>query len=1157
MNAVTSPTVARNMETAQSAPLHSIVLTNAGGFEAHHGESFICIRGVDALDPFLISLVSNGDYWAFVGSNSPFTAGRSDPDQALFPYQTVDKILQTPDSQGVLSLFHIAGIGGSVLWEPWQTRQPGHNLERNLYKNDCGTAIVFEEINHDLGLRFSWKLTTSEQYGLVRQCRLENSSSTPISIRYLDGWHRLIPPGVTQETYSRYSYLAAAYMRHELDQTLGIFTLYSGVTDRAEPSESLKAACAWSLGLNHSAIFLSTRQIAIFRENGDVTEEREIKGEMGAYLCTGTLELQPLAVSEWTTVAATGLDHQALVNLKTQLASPERLANAVLDDARHNTLALKRRIAGGDGIQATADHVASIHHFANVLFNSMRGGIFQDSYRFPASDFSDFLRARNSNVHKRHEEWLTQLPPTLDLQTLQAKANACGDPQLHRLAREYLPLTFSRRHGDPSRPWNRFSIHIKDENGTPVYSYQGNWRDIFQNWESLAQSYPEFLDGMIAAFLNASTADGYNPYRITRNGIDWEVFDPKDPWSNIGYWGDHQIVYLLRLLESKERVQPGALQAGLNESIYSYAQVPYAIGSLNCLLADPHHSIMFNGALHEQLMARAEKIGNDGKLQTVENGEVRLVTLAEKLLVPVLVKLSNFVPGGGVWLNTQRPEWNDANNALAGWGLSVVTVGYLRRYLTFLRSVFPTGPEEKVCLSANVAELLSRITSILKCQECQDNRKRYLTLLALGNAGAAHRQSVYTGDRSESTLVPAHMVHEMITNALETLDTTLRENRRADGMYHSYHTLGLGELSASVNHLQLMLEGQVAILSSGLLSSAETISLLEALRKSALFRADQYSYLLYPDMEVPPFLSRNTCPQDWMRQTPELARKSANGDRSVVVIDSNGAAHFQAALTNTSDLSALLDRLSLQPEWSQIVEHERAAILNLWESVFHHKKFTGRSGGMFAFEGLGSIYWHMVAKLLVAVQESYFRALQANEGPATISALADAYYDVRAGLGFTKTAKVYGAFPTDPYSHTPRHHGAQQPGMTGQVKEEILTRMGELGVSVAGGRLRLAPSLLRQSEFNREPHPFHYFDLQGKESVWQLHAHSLAFTYCQTPICYQLGTEPFLIVERIGKSPETIPGNTLSSSDSRSIFKRDGFVQKIIVSIPQNHLYSK
>jgi hypothetical protein len=58
--------------------------------------------------------------------------------------------------------------------------------------------------------------------------------------------------------------------------------------------------------------------------------------------------------------------------------------------------------------------------------------------------------------------------------------------------------------------------------------------------------------------------------------------------------------------------------------------------------------------------------------------------------------------------------------------------------------------------------------------------------------------------------------------------------------------------------------------------------------------------------------------------------------------------------------------------------------------------------------------------------------------------LASQYRHVRAGLGFTRSAAAFGAFPTDPYSHTPAHAGRQQPGMTGQVKEEILTRFGEL-----------------------------------------------------------------------------------------------------------------
>ena len=77
----------------------------------------------------------------------------------------------------------------------------------------------------------------------------------------------------------------------------------------------------------------------------------------------------------------------------------------------------------------------------------------------------------------------------------------------------------------------------------------------------------------------------------------------------------------------------------------------------------------------------------------------------------------------------------------------------------------------------------------------------------------------------------------------------------------------------------------------------------------------------------------------------------------------------------------------------------------------------------------------MISKLLLAVQE---KILQKND-PSIQQELHACYEDIRLGLGFTKTAQQYGAFPTDPYSHTPRHAGAQQPGMTGQVKEEILT----------------------------------------------------------------------------------------------------------------------
>ena len=138
-------------------------------------------------------------------------------------------------------------------------------------------------------------------------------------------------------------------------------------------------------------------------------------------------------------------------------------------------------------------------------------------------------------------------------------------------------------------------------------------------------------------------------------------------------------------------------------------------------------------------------------------------------------------------------------------------------------------------------------------------------------------------------------------------------------------------------------------------------------------------------------------------------------------------------------------------EFEQLADAHGPATLDLYEQVFNHHAFTGRSSTMFAYEGIGSVYWHMVAKLLVAVQEVILEGPAATDA-ASLRELVRLYDRVRDGLGFNRSAAQYGAFPTDPYSHTPAHAGAQQPGMTGQVKEELLTRWAELGRSSARAR---------------------------------------------------------------------------------------------------------
>ena len=159
----------------------------------------------------------------------------------------------------------------------------------------------------------------------------------------------------------------------------------------------------------------------------------------------------------------------------------------------------------------------------------MRGGTFLTNYIIDIKDFKQFVFNTNRKFYKLNEKALNRLSKTKSVQNLLKTKDLHADSDFVRICFENIPLTFSRRHGDPSRPWNQFSIDNKNADGSHKLDFQGNWRDIFQNWEALSLAFPDYIGSFITKFLNASTADGYNPYRITRNGIDWECPDPDDP----------------------------------------------------------------------------------------------------------------------------------------------------------------------------------------------------------------------------------------------------------------------------------------------------------------------------------------------------------------------------------------------------------------------------------------------------------------------------------------------------------------------------------------------------------------------------------------------------------------------------------------------------
>ena len=1004
-----------------------------GQFITINGERFYEIANYDAMQPFFISLASDTDLWMYLASTGGLTAGRRSPQEALFPYYTDDKITESFEFTGPRTIIKVKGerlkVKGELLWRPFSEKQQDVcDITRKIAKSTVGNTIVFCEENHTLGLRFSYLWAPAGKHGWVRRATLENLGAEAVEIDLKDSLLNVLPAGVERKTQNEFSTLVDGYKKTELIEVesqesrgasehsdkcgLGLFRMEAILVDRAEPSESLRCNAIYCLGLPHA--------------NYDETPS---KGVRGAFVAKASIQLSAFSSQTWYNVLDVSQDAVDVHNLMHFIAQPDAIEQ-IEAAMQQSTDTLKRIVAQNDGVQQTGDEANDARHFANVLFNTMRGGYY-----------------------------LTYPPKSES---------------------EDLPLTFGRRHGDPSRPWNQFNIRVQDEQGQPVVAYEGNWRDIFQNWEALSYSYPLFINHIIAKFLNATTADGYNPYRISNHGIDYEVIEPENPWSNIGYWGDHQIIYLLKLLELSYKHDPAKLRGLLNARQFAFANVPYRLKSYAEIVADPKNSIRFDDEEHKRIQSLIPTMGADAKLVLDANGHVQHTTMADKLFTTLLAKLSNFIPEAGIWMNTLRPEWNDANNALVGNGASMVTLCYMRRFVAFLQTLIETD----VAVRPETLTLLRAIRHAYT----NGNRKQFTDIV--GTAGEVYRTKVYAGVSGETVNLELEELQEFLTATLRKIDASIRANKRADGLYEAYNLIRFVNNDIEISHLYQMLEGQVAVLSSGLLSGEEAADLLDAMRESDLYRKDQRSFMLYPNRTRKTFLELNNLPEE--AKNLSVVQKYIG---TILKQDCDGGIHFDAKYRNANELP---DELK-----------------DLYEQVFNHHAFTGRSGTFYKYEGLGCIYWHMVSKLLLAVGETIQQAV--SHQPSAVSRLRDHYNAIREGIGSHKQPAEYGAFPFDPYSHTPSMAGVQQPGMTGQVKEDIISRWFELGISVCDGQIMFAPTMLTDADFvNGELH----------------------FTYCGTGIVYKQSA--------VSRQHSAF---TLSKEQSAHIFARDGQIKQLIIEV--------
>eukprot|EP01093_Parvamoeba_rugata_P019990 TRINITY_DN9428_c0_g1_i4.p1 TRINITY_DN9428_c0_g1~~TRINITY_DN9428_c0_g1_i4.p1 ORF type:complete len:381 (-),score=81.89 TRINITY_DN9428_c0_g1_i4:542-1684(-) len=371
--------------------------------------------------PFFMSIVSDSNHWMFISSNGGLTAGRKNSENAIFPYYTDDKITESAEITGSKSIFLVTINNKTEIWEPFSFRFEGvHKITRNLYKNTYGNKVVFEEINHNLELTFRYQWNSSDEFGFVKKSKLINNSTSKVQIEVLDGIQNIIPYGVSSDLQNRASNLVDAYKKSELEKGsgLGIFALSAIIVDKAEPSEALKANVVWSFGIEKPKYLLSSLQLNDFRKGKTIQEEIDVRAEKGAYFINTTISVDAQASKAWMIVTDVNHDHVAVAKISDTIRSSnnlEALVNASIEKGTQNLINLN---ASSDALQLTADKSKDTRHFANTLFNIMRGGIFDDNYTIEKWDFNSYLAHANRKVFSKSESVLKNLPDVFTLSHL-------------------------------------------------------------------------------------------------------------------------------------------------------------------------------------------------------------------------------------------------------------------------------------------------------------------------------------------------------------------------------------------------------------------------------------------------------------------------------------------------------------------------------------------------------------------------------------------------------------------------------------------------------------------------------------------------------------------------------------------------------------------
>lgn len=573
---------------------------------------------------------------------------------------------------------------------------------------------------------------------LARILTVKNTGSSPVWLELLDGMAALVPYGISQDNLKSMSNLAKAWMQAEdVDTGRAYFRVRASLADSAKVTKV--EGGNFCLGWNERGAQLKpiVQPSILFGEDTTLTAPENFLTQPLSRLCGETQvtnNLFPCCFLPWEGQLEPGA--QAVIcSLYGQAEDKGRVAALAervkglpwFTEKRRKAAQLVASLCAAVEVK-TADPVFDAYTKQTYLDNLLRGGV----------------------------------------------------PTFFRHGDKAVPYyLYSRKHGDPEREYNYFSL------GNEYFAQgNGNFRDVNQNRRCDVLFAPEVGTENIHTFFDLIQSDGYNPLVVTpstyllpeeaRAGFlerapqakallsgdftpgklamaceDWgwtredvlaftaEVIcasysEPNAAFTE-GYWCDHW-TYNLDLIENYLAVYPEQkLPLLFEDPSYRY------YGSKAFVNPRPKRYQMTENGLRQY--HALEETGNTAKWMSTAQGQTARSTLIEKLILLCTLKTATLDPEGmGVEMEGGKPGWYDALNGLPGLlGSSMAESCELARLLRFTIEALENR-EGTVTLYTEPAALLEDVAEILATET-----ERYGRWDRLNTRKEAYRQDTRNG----------------------------------------------------------------------------------------------------------------------------------------------------------------------------------------------------------------------------------------------------------------------------------------------------------------------------------------------------------------------------------------------------------------------------